>query len=996
MEDTAAPGATDGPPPRRAGSASVSRSAGRRAERAQQAEPEDPAPSLPPLVVRVRHGSLEHAPYRLLLGHFQGLPLTSAEARLNERTDGRLERLLLMNLYPQRLGEMALLEPVDEAPPQGAVILGLGPSGELAAAQLRGVATRALVRVALNVLDRRLADDTGAGQVEQPPLGVSAVLIGSSAGGGLTVEASVRALIDATMAANARLSRLKVGTRDGQRPAVEVVRYAILELIERYEDRVDLVVGVLAGLADLDTEPERRRRRPIDYDLTPRLGEGRSSANPPIDAAGEVWRRVDIRATSREGGQSVGLEFTSIGRLARAERVLGDVERVIVDQLVANAINDPSDDAVGGALFELLIPQELKGELGSGENLQLLVGPEEADLPWEVLRPRPEDFEQQVPLALRVGLLRQFRESDELRFGVRRASGNNVLVIGNPPSAGLPSLSGAAAEARKVASEFSPEPGEDRAADRSDERWTVRPIIWPGADEDDAARRRPTPKPTDALYALLNGDWRVIHIAAHGEFTDEAAATGVVLGSIHLTANVFSKLAVVPDMVMLNACHLGRVSEGEPQLSGANRAAASVARALVQLGVRAVVVAGWAVDDWAAERFATRLYRELLAGADFGNAVASARAEAWSAAKGSLTWGAYQCYGDPGFRLSPRAARQAGAAPNTRGDLRRRIRQLSARASDQGRSAANDPEQALARLRQDLETLQGFVDPLGAWDVAADLAAAWAEILDLERAIALYQQALAQGGSSVPLEALEQLGNLQIREACRRHRAGRTDGVADLIEEARDSLTHALDIASSGERLALLGSFHKKRATMTAGRERQHHITQARSFYEQACGMSQKPYHALNARQIAAIARLEAPGSAPPPVGADPHADDGEAVTGAAPPDSPALQAERAPDFWSRAERGDHLLTELLEAAAEEGRADARIAPDVVERWNAARDEMVGWYVKAFRLRSSARERASVIDHLDDLAEIVPADHPLAVILRDASKQLGDWPNVTG
>ena len=99
-------------------------------------------PRLPPLTVGVRHGSLEHAPYRLLLGHFQGLPLTSAEARLNERSDGRLERLVLMNLYPQRLGEMAMLEPVDEAPPQGAVILGLGPAGELTAAQLRGLVTR--------------------------------------------------------------------------------------------------------------------------------------------------------------------------------------------------------------------------------------------------------------------------------------------------------------------------------------------------------------------------------------------------------------------------------------------------------------------------------------------------------------------------------------------------------------------------------------------------------------------------------------------------------------------------------------------------------------------------------------------------------------------------------------------------------------------------------------------------------------------------------------
>src|SRR3954471_7945892 len=88
------------------------------------------------LLVRVRHGSLEHAPYRVVAGHFQGLPLSGAEARLNERTDGRLERLLLRNLYPQGLGEMVLLEPVDDAPPRGVVIVGLGPNGELSALQL--------------------------------------------------------------------------------------------------------------------------------------------------------------------------------------------------------------------------------------------------------------------------------------------------------------------------------------------------------------------------------------------------------------------------------------------------------------------------------------------------------------------------------------------------------------------------------------------------------------------------------------------------------------------------------------------------------------------------------------------------------------------------------------------------------------------------------------------------------------------------------------------
>ena len=468
--------------------------------------------------------SFEHAPYRLMLGHFQGLPLSGAEARLNERSDGRLERLLLTNLYPQRLGETVVLEPVDEAPPQGAVILGLGPSDELTATQLRGIVTRALVRVALNVLDLRLVGDDADADAE--PLGVSAVVIGSSAGGGLTVEASVRALIEGTLGANATLRHLDVGLPDRLRPATDLVRYHTLEVIERYEDRVDLVVAVLAKLQELDDrqrvhDPVEQKtfgdRHPaVEFELEPQRGEGRASANPPIDASEEVWRRVDIRSIDTDDPAIVELEFTAIGRLARAEHVVGTVERAVVDRVVGAAIHNSNDDTVGGALFELLIPQELKGDIGSGENLQLVVGEREADLPWELLRPRPQDHEQQVPLALRVGLLRQFRESDELRFATRRPSGNNLLVIGNPPSRDLPSLTGAADEARAVASKFSP--GTSKAGGVADEAWTVRSYVWP-SEANSPTQTSDDPKPEEALYELLNGDWRVIHIAAHGEFT---------------------------------------------------------------------------------------------------------------------------------------------------------------------------------------------------------------------------------------------------------------------------------------------------------------------------------------------------------------------------------------------------------------------------------------------------------------------------------------------
>ena len=101
------------------------------------------------------------------------------------------------------------------------------------------------------------------------------MLIGSSSGGGLTVEASVRALIEAVIAANLRIGRLPVaGGGTAGRPvrrAIEVVRYEVLELIERYEDRVDLIVGVLSEMDRLERGElgTRQVSQRVRYDLRP-------------------------------------------------------------------------------------------------------------------------------------------------------------------------------------------------------------------------------------------------------------------------------------------------------------------------------------------------------------------------------------------------------------------------------------------------------------------------------------------------------------------------------------------------------------------------------------------------------------------------------------------------------------------------------------------------------------------------------------------------------
>ena len=111
----------------------------------------------PPLEVGIRHASLEHAPYVLVVGHFAGAPLSGSEGRLDDRLGGRLTRLSLLNQYPRNIGEYLLLTPVDEDTPRGVLVLGLGPTGELTGTQLSAVMTRGLLRLANHHLEHLLA-----------------------------------------------------------------------------------------------------------------------------------------------------------------------------------------------------------------------------------------------------------------------------------------------------------------------------------------------------------------------------------------------------------------------------------------------------------------------------------------------------------------------------------------------------------------------------------------------------------------------------------------------------------------------------------------------------------------------------------------------------------------------------------------------------------------------------------------------------------------------
>lgn len=584
-----------------------------------------------PLHVRVVHGSLEHAEFPVVVGHYQGMPLDGAEGAVDKCLDGLLKERLLLGAYAEQEGSAVSIAGGRGCAPPGAIVLGLGPAGDVTASKVTRALTQAVLLHVLRVV--------GAGTAPKR-VGLATVLVGANPLDGLTVPKSVSALVDGVVGA---LEVLATSVR-----LRALAHVTTLEIVELYESRAQAALEAVKSFeppAASGTIVALRK----EQKLVRRPGARRGGI--PADYAKGSWLRVDIRRTEPpppppEG--YVALELTSAARRARADRILQQIETETVDGLISEAVSRQTPDPqVANTLYELLLPAELKQDVQDADNLLLLLEPATARYPWEALAPRDENGDP-APLALDAGMLRQFAdpETQEARFRVRPAAGRYALVVGNPPAGPAPSLPGAAAEAKRVC-EILAAPVDGTPL------FDVCPLVWEA--DDDAAAGADTW--TDVINAVYRHEYRIVHIAGHGVFDPRHPAhSGLLIGpDRYLTAQTVAQLAAVPQLVFLNCCYSGVIEDAESdrRRGSVHLLAASVARELMSIGVRAVVAAGWTVDDQGALAFAETFYGELVAqGASFGDAVGAARQAAHDRTlPGTMTWAAYQCYGDPEFRL---------------------------------------------------------------------------------------------------------------------------------------------------------------------------------------------------------------------------------------------------------------------------------------------------------------------------------------------------------
>ena len=744
----------------------------------------------------VCHGDLAAAQYPVAVGHYVGDSISGTEAVLDRRLAGLMSQRHRLGVYPGPEGTSEVFTRELEQKNITAIVVGLGQVGDLTPALLASGFASALLKLATSPAVRRSASGQRGG------FAVSAILIGSGAGWGMGVRDCVRALIEGGCRANNLLGELEGDPN----------YLAELELLEVFEDRALQALRAVRGLAVLGVLGN------LDYDTALRQGTG-GRCRALCEDGNDWWQRIKVEINDDDE-----MKFTTLTGLARIEETVLPTQRALVDRLVEQSVtqSDVSKEAMV-AIYNLVTPNAMKERAPDQGDILMMLNEKAARYPWEMMHVGTKG--KQIALALRFGLIRQL-SLKEFRQRPARAYRAHALVIADPrlpENSELPALPGAYRE------------GEAVAAALAAHRYQVT--------------RQIGTQPIDIVSALFAENYRILHLAGHGIYNYPITrkrqdcsektryVTGMVLDwpqqgeapgkdPVFLTAVEVEQMAVVPELVFINCCYLGKI-EGEAgaRLGAENRHlfAASLAARFISMGVRAVVAAGWAVNDAAAEQFAAKFYSCMLDGSSFGQAVTAARRAANEKAPGHNTWAAYQCYGDPAYRLEG-----TNSAPGGKFFLapREAICELRAMRDRRRDDAGNLIAKAvLLKELQRTESLIPHEWMTKCGEIRAALGAAYAELGDFDRGIEQYEAAAKCGDGGCSLNDLDQLANIKVRRVERGVKSGLLSKeeakheinavIAQL--EARSAecgeTTERSTITASAYKLLLMAGAHGKKET---------------------------------------------------------------------------------------------------------------------------------------------------------------------------------------
>ncbi|MBL4663601.1 MAG: CHAT domain-containing protein, partial [Flavobacteriaceae bacterium] len=579
-----------------------------------------------PLSVSVSRGDLRYSAYPLLAGHFLNDAVLYAEAAIDKYMEGKLSHKHELGLYPGEIGANALFKQKDSKIDdfKGAIIVGMGEPDNLTSVELAKSVEQAVLNYVLSLKES---------EKEQEEIGLSALVMACGYGG-LTIANSMRAIINGINGANIKIRKIE----DAGYPIV-----GKLEFVERYANRALNCMYVLNDIIRGENKTYHNETKAFNIVL----GYGKIKdllgirKRIPMDNQSSWWNRISVKYVTgdKEKGEMDSMIFNASTKDSRVEENQLFSSTPLIDEFINEiSIKNQWSPDTAKALFELLIPNPQKEHLKRKGHISWILDEKSASYPWELLQDNSVDAK---PLCINAGMIRQLRTSN-YRTTIKRAPQRKALIVADPELKGyITQLSGAKEEGLKVEEVLN--------------KFEYPTTTLIGQDASTITK------------SFFSQDYSIIHLAGHGVFNpDNPGLSGMVIGKeLFLNSFAIEQLPVVPDLVFVNCCHLGYTNAAEEKFyRDRYKLAANIGTQLIRIGVKAVIAAGWAVNDSAALLFAEIFYDKMFNGSHFGDAVKDARDAVYKEYPENNTWGAYQCYGDPYFKLKDTSTRHGSWSPH--------------------------------------------------------------------------------------------------------------------------------------------------------------------------------------------------------------------------------------------------------------------------------------------------------------------------------------------
>jgi len=765
--------------------------------------PEDEeTPTIGEIKMTVTTGDLKYASHMLLAGHFLNDGILYAENSLDQYLGGELKLRHGLNLYPGEIGTSKIFPPVKSGF-KGAIILGLGKPGNLTAYRLARTVETGTCDYLLRLNSKRNSNRS-ASELESSK-GLSSLLIGCGYGG-LTIESSAVAIIQGINNANIQISKLF------KESPVFIER---IEFIELYEDKA---LNCFYSLKKLLAEP-------IGYNVSI---AGKSIKEVPgymqrlpVDSTSEWWTRINIKVHEEDIKIPFNQRFVfnvSTGGAREEKSVLSKTDNIINGLLEEVSSNDNWSPQLAKTIFELLIPNDFKELLKRQGNIVLILDKQTAAVPWEMLQ---DESSGAKPLSVSAGMIRQLSTSDSKK-NIRNVLTTDALVVSDPELDGYESYSqlpGAEAEG-KLVNKLLKENG-----------YKVNSLV----------RRNRSP---EIIQALFSKEYKIIHLAGHGEFKPETPEdSGMIIGNkIFLTTKEINQMSSAPELVFINCCHLGKTDGvSEKRFRDSFRLAANIGTQLIENGVKAVIAAGWAVNDDAALEFTNEFYRRMFEGCTFGEAILQARKLIWKKFPRSNTWGAYQCYGDPFYKFRETESR---SRKNNKSFIIAKEAEIEL-SNLLGELKKGDYDEENIRLR--IENIRSETDKaeLNNAVISEMEAILYYKLYDYDKALEIFESLLEFEDASFSFSAMETFANIKAKKCIMELRSDNPDKkqLLERIENLISEFERLLELGKTSTRLSLLASAHAKKSLLLQNtKDKLESIKDSTYYYKSSYDMQTKEW----------------------------------------------------------------------------------------------------------------------------------------------------------